>query len=97
MDMVAMISDFTLYPEYYDHLNSSQQEKLLQCLKIIENKSFKAAEKVGLSTDKEIFLNFINKINKYFPIPSVKKSDAEEYIRSYDVRAKAFVDMFNYR
>lgn len=97
MDMVAMISDFTLYPEYYDHLNSSQQEKLLQCLKIIENKSFKAAEKVGLSTDKEIFLNFINKINKYFPIPSVKKSDTEEYIRSYDVRAKAFVDMFNYR
>ncbi len=97
MDMVAVISDFTLYPEYYDHLMPQQQAELLKCLKIIEDKSFKAAQKAGLSTDKNVFLNFINKMNKYFPIPSVKKSDTEEYIRSYDVRAKAFVDMFNSR
>lgn len=95
MDMVAVISDFTLYPEYYDHLNTEQQKKLIQYLKTIENKSFKAAKKVGLSTDKNVFLNFINKMNKYFPIPSVKKSETEEYIRSYDVRAKALVEMFN--
>ena len=50
---------------------------------------------MGLSTDKNVFLNFINKMNKYFPIPSVKKSETEEYIRSYDVRAKALVEMFN--
>ena len=95
MDMVAVIGDFTLYPEYYDRLNHEQQKKLIQCLKTIENKSFKAAEKAGLSTDKNIFLSFINKMNKYFPIPSVKKSETEEYIRSYDVRAKAFVEMFS--
>ena len=93
--MVAVIGDFTLYPEYYDRLNHEQQKKLIQCLKTIENKSFKAAEKAGLSTDKNIFLSFINKMNKYFPIPSVKKSETEEYIRSYDVRAKAFVEMFS--
>lgn len=95
MDMVAVISDFTLYPEYYDRLNPEQQTKLVQYIKTIENKSFKAAKKVGLSTDKNIFLNYINKMNKYFPIPSVKKSETEKYIRRYDVRAKAFVEMFN--
>lgn len=31
--MVAVISDFTLYPEYYDHLNTEQQKKLIQYLK----------------------------------------------------------------
>ena len=95
MDMVAAIGDFTLFPEYYDKLTPLQQKTLMDALKIVEEKSFLAAEKIGLSTDKNVFLNFINKINIYFPIPPVKKSETEEYIRSYDIRAKAFVDLFN--
>lgn len=95
MDMLAVISDFTLYPEYYDRLNQSQRVELVNCLNVIEDKSYKAAQKVGLSTDKTIFLNYINKMNKYFPIPSVKKSDNEVYVRSYDIRALDLVEKFN--
>lgn len=94
MDMVAVIGDFTLLPEFYDLLKPVQQKQLLNAIKIIDEKSFKAAQKVGLSTDKNVFIKFINETNKYFPIPGVKKPDGvNEYVRSYDVRAKKFVEL----
>lgn len=94
MDMVAVIGDFTLFQEYCDLLNPSLQKQMLNALKTVNEKSFKAAQKVGLTTDKHVFLNFIDETNKYFPIPGVKKPNGTgEYVRSYDVRAREFLEL----
>ena len=94
MDMVALITDFTLMPEFYDLLKPNLQRQLLTSFKKIDDKCFKAAEKAGLSTDKTVFMIFINKTNKYFPIQGVKKADGNgEYIRQYDNTAKHLLNV----
>ncbi|MBS5803030.1 MAG: hypothetical protein KIC80_08495 [Brachyspira sp.] len=94
MDMVAVISDFTLLPEYYDLMKPNQQKQFLKALKTIDEKCFNGAEKVGLTTDKNVFTTFINNTNKYFPIQGVKKADGSgEYVRQYDSTAKHLLDL----
>lgn len=94
MDMVAVISDFTLMPEFFDLLPPNEQKQLLSSLKEIDKKCFKAAEKVGLTTDKDTFLTYIDKTNKYFPIQSVKKHHEEgEYKREYSYTARKLLEI----
>lgn len=84
LDMVSVITDFTLFHEYYDLLGANEQKKLLQAIKQIDKKSFAAAVKIGLDTDENTFINFINYTNKYFHVPGVPKPDGNgEYIRQY--------------
>ena len=94
MDMVAVISDFTLMPEFYDLMKPNQQKRFLKALKTIDEKCFKGAQKVDLTTDKNVFSTFINETNKYFPIQSVKKPDGKgEYIRQYEKTAQHLLDL----
>lgn len=91
MDMVASIADFTLLKEYINVIDSNKQKKLINMLKIIDKKCFQAAEKQGLSTDKNIFLNYIDEVNKYFKVLPVKYPDGKEYIRDYDITARELI------
>lgn len=92
MDIVAIMSDFALLPEYRDLMKPEQQKKLVKILKTINQKALKAAEKEGLSTNKNDFMDFINEIGKYFFPPSIAKADGSgEYIRSYPPRAEELI------
>ncbi len=94
LDMVAVISDFTLFREYYDLLSPQQQEKLLHALKTIDKKSYAAALKVNLDTNEQKFIDFINYTNKYFHVPNVPKPNKkEEYIRQYSVSAQYVIEL----
>ena len=94
MDMVAVISDFTLMPEFYDLMKPQQQKKFLKALKTLDEKCFEGAKKADLTTDKSVFSGFINETNKFFPIQSVKKPDGSgEYVRQYDKTAQKLLDL----
>lgn len=97
MDMVAIMTDFTLLPEYRDLLKPQQQKELVNIIKTIHNKALLAAQKHGVSTDKNDFLEFINEINRYddFRPMSVKKQDRGEYIRLYPQRAEELLSIIN--
>ena len=75
-------------------MKPNQQKQFLKALKTIDEKCFNGAEKVGLTTDKNVFTAFINNTNKYFPIQGVKKADGNgEYVRQYDSTAKHLLDL----
>lgn len=94
MDMVSVISDFTLFPEYYDWLLPQYQQKLLHAIKTIDQKSYKAAVKVGLDTDEKTFVNFVNYTDKYFKVPGVPKRDGSgDYVRQYAISANNMLNL----
>lgn len=93
LDMVAVISDFPLLPEYKALLKQEEQSKLIEALKIINDKCFNAAAKAGLSTDKNVFMDYINEVHRYFKPLSVKKQDGSgEYLRFYDQKAQELLE-----
>ena len=93
LDMVAVISDFPLLPEYKALLKQEEQSKLMEALKIINDKCFNAAAKAGLSTDKNVFMDYINEVHRYFKPLSVKKQDGSgEYLRFYDQKAQELLE-----
>lgn len=94
MDMVAVISDFTLLREYHDLLPKDKQKALVGALKTIDNKSLTAAEKAGLSTDKRVFTTFIDETSKYFSAPNISNFDGGiEYVRSYDKTSRDMIKL----
>lgn len=96
MDMVAVISDFALLPEYFDLLPKNKQTSLIRALQAIDKKSFIAAEKVGLTTSKNVFTSYIDETSKYFPVPSVSNFDGSiEYVRSYDKTARNLLNLLD--
>ncbi len=96
LDMVSVISDFTLFPEYYDRLSPQQQQKLLKAVKVIDNKSLTAALNVGLDTDEKTFVGFVNYTDKYFKVPGVLKQNGEgEYIRQYATSASNMLKLLH--
>lgn len=96
MDIVSVISDFTLFREYYDLLGPEAQKNVLRAMKTVDSKAFKAAKKVGLSTDRERFIDFVNYTNKYFHIPNVPKYDGNgEYVRQYKTSAGYMMNLLD--
>jgi len=93
LDMVSLILDFTLFPEYFDKLDKAHKNELLGNVETILKKSYLAAKKAGLSTDVERYRTFVNTTSKWFPVKGVKKDDGTEYIRSYDKRMVDFLHM----
>lgn len=97
LDIVAIMSDIALLPEYRDLLKPNQQKELINIIKTINNKAYKAAQKQGLSTNKDDFIEFINEINNYDicrPLP-VKKADGGEYVRLYPQRVEELLSIIN--
>lgn len=94
LDMVAVISDFPLLQEYKILLKPEEQTQLVKFLKTINEKCLKAGTKAGLSTDKNVFMDYINEVHRYFKPLSAKKPDGSgEYERFYDKKAQDLLDI----
>ncbi len=93
LDMVAVITDFTLFREYYDLLTPQMQKKLIKAIKTIDKKSFSAAVKTELDTDEKKFTDFIKFIDKLFPVANVTGRNGKEYIRQYGVSANYMIEL----
>lgn len=94
LDIVAIIADFTLFPEYYDKMNNKEKESALNAIATVYKKAGEAAKKAGLSCDKEVFQTFIRETSQWFPTKSVKKDNGDGmYFRYYDVRLDDFLAM----
>lgn len=86
-DMLAVISDFALLPEYADKLEKNKSENLVRLLKEVEQKSLIAAQNVGLSTNINDFTDYINETSRWFKPAMLKdESNSKEYVRLYDKR-----------
>lgn len=90
-DLVAIMLDFTLMPEYVEKMTAEQKKQFLKNAKVIFDKVQKAAEFAGLSTDVEIYKTFINETSKWFVPMSAFEEDGSEHIRLYDYRANDFL------
>ena len=90
-DLVAIMLDFTLMPEYFEKMSIAQQSQFLKNAKTIFDKVQKGAEFAGFSTDVEIYKTFINETSKWFVTTSAFESDGREHIRLYDYRANDFL------
>ena len=58
-DLVAIMFDFTLLPEYFEKMNSNQQKEFLNNAKSIYDKVQQGSRNVGFSTDVEIYKTYI--------------------------------------
>jgi len=94
-DLVAIMLDFTLLPEYMEKMDSVMQAKFLENAKTIFEKVQKASKNVGFSTDVEIYKTFINETSKWFVTTSAIEEDGTEHIRLYDYRANDFLNFLN--
>lgn len=95
-DVVALISDFTLFTEYYDKMNEKEKAEALNAISTVYNKVDQAAQKSGLSRDKEVFKTFVQATSQWFFPKSVKKENGEGmYFRYYDVRLDDFLEMLD--
>ena len=92
-DIVAMIADFTLFPEYYDKLSDEQKPVLLKNVKIVNDKAMQGALKSGLSADINKFRTFINYVVQF---PTCQVQNLENYVREYDKRLIDFEEMIKY-
>ena len=92
-DITAIISDFTLMPEYYDKLSPEKQKALIQNIKTIDKKATDASKKAGLTTDRNIFKNYINDTSKYFYPPHIVSSNGKTYKRDYRITSQKLLDI----
>jgi len=90
-DLIAIMLDFTLLPEYFEKMSQEQQESFLKNAKIIFDKVQKGAEFAGFSNDIEIYKTFIKEVSKWFVPQSAFEEDGTEHIRLYDYRADDFL------
>jgi hypothetical protein len=91
-DLIAIMLDFTLFPEYYDKLNTKNKKQLIKDAAEITKKVNKASEKAGIDCGKEKFKTYINFISKWF-VPMDISYNGKFYNRHYDVRMKDFLEM----
>ena len=91
-DLLAIMMDFTLFPEFFDKSNAKNKKKLIKDVKEITGKVNKACEKAGIYCGEEKFRTYINCISKGF-IPINIFYDSKYYNRHYDVRMNDFIDM----
>lgn len=93
-DLIAVASDFTLFPEYYDKMNDEEKKSSLAAVKTITDKMYQGCVKAGLSCDDERYITYIRETSKWFPINSVPNhKNGGEYVRAYDVRMEDFINM----
>ena len=94
MDLVAIMLDFTLFPEFFDKMDDKKKVSTLYNVKLIQEKVYKAAQNSDLSLDVERFKTFIKAISRWFPAHSVpNENNGGIYFRYYDVRMLDFLDM----
>lgn len=89
-DIVAMVADFTLFPEYYDKLNKEQKSALLKNVDIVNGKALRGAVNSGLSVNINKFKTFINYVVQF---PACQVQNTNKYVREYDKRFADFVLM----
>jgi hypothetical protein len=92
LDLIAVMLDFTLFPEYYDKLNYDKKQQLIKDVEIIRDKVNKASKKAGLDTDEDKFITYIRTTSRWFPAHSVFENN-KPYFRYYDVRLEDFLAM----
>ena len=96
LDLVAIMLDFTLFPEYYDKLDEESKVKTLENAKIIQEKAYKGAQASGLSLDEELFKTYIRTTSRWFTAHSVpNEKTGGVYFRYYDVRLEDFLNMLD--
>ena len=88
-DILAMIADFTLFPEYYDKLDGEDKNILLNNIEKIKTKAKKGAMEAGLSTSVAKFAKYIYYIVQF---PECQVQNICNYVRKYDRR---FVDFYS--
>ncbi len=94
LDLIAVMADFTLFPEFFDKMNPIEKKASIESIKTITDKMYRGCEKSGLSCDDERYVTYINETSKWFPIPSViDENTGNEYVRAYNVRMKDFIKM----
>lgn len=91
-DLIAIMLDFTLLPEYFEKMDENQKNEFLKNAKSIFEKVQQGAENSGLSTDAEIYRTYIKETSKWFITTSAFEKDGREHIRLYDYRAEDFLD-----
>ena len=94
-DITAIISDFTLMPEYYDLLSPEKQKGLIENIKTIDKKVTDSSNKVGLTTDRNVFKTFINETSKYYYPPHIVTSNGVSYKRDYRVTSQKLLDILS--
>ena len=96
IDLTAVTADFTLFPEYYDKLDTIDQKFLMMSLSRINRKIHFACEKAGLSCDENKFRTYIRTTSRWFTAHSVpNEKTGGTYFRYYDVRMEDFLKMLN--
>ncbi len=90
-DLVAIMLDFTLLPEYFEKMDSEQKNKFLRNAKVIFEKVQQGAKNSGLSDDVEIYKTYISETSKWFVTTSAFEKDGREHIRLYDHRMRDFL------
>lgn len=94
MDLVAIATDFTIFPEYFDKLDDVSQKTILKNVKTIQENLYSGAQKMGLSCDDERFETYIRTTSKWFTAHSVpNEKTGGMYFRYYDVRMEDFLNM----
>lgn len=87
-DIVSLMLDFTLLPEYFEKFSPKQKENFLKNVAIINEKAKLGAQKCGLSDDVEKYRTYINYTSQWFQIP-----DRDDFYRKYEIRVSDFINM----
>ncbi len=94
LDLSALMLDFTLFPEYFDKLNTKEKESMVESVKLITKKVKIAAINADLSLDDNKFKTYVNHVARWFfnrSLPNEKTGGL--YFRYYDVRMEDFLNM----
>lgn len=90
-DLIAIMLDFSLLPEYAQKMNPEQHKQFLENAKIIFEKVMKSSKNVDFSTDVEIYKTYIKETSKWFKPLSVRSEDGKKHVRLYNKRANKFL------
>lgn len=65
-DLTSTLLDFSLYEKFYEQLEASEKDELVNSAEIIKTKCKKAANKFNIKEDETAYINYLSNVDKYF-------------------------------
>jgi hypothetical protein len=69
VDMTNSVLDFYLFNKFHSLLDEPQQKRLVSAAGKVAKKCHTAAAQTSMRQDEQTYLTFLNKVDKYFPMP----------------------------
>ncbi len=84
-DLICPLIDFPNFERFYDVMNSAEKQDYLTATKVLTKKCTIAAQKAGLKTTEDVFLDFIGRVDS-------REQNGQLYTNSYNAMKKILLE-----